>query len=153
MGFDSGPLSIQLAHENINVDVNPDLERDDTVLGATWDFNVAKLHAAYARRSNDGIGNDARSGMLGVSAPLGRGKVMANYIRVENRDSGVDEADSNVIALGYNYNLSKRTALIARYVRTDNDTGADLAIADGDYSVARPGENANVIGLGVQHKF
>ena len=153
VGFDSGPLSIQLAHENINVDVNPDLERDDTVLGATWDFNVAKLHAAYARRSNDGIGNDARSGMLGVSAPLGRGKVMANYIRVENRDSGVDEADSNVIALGYNYNLSKRTALIARYVRTDNDTGADLAIADGDYSVARPGENANVIGLGVQHKF
>lgn len=154
VGYDTGPLSVQLAHENINVGViggNPDLDRDDTILGVTYDFSVAKLHAAYGNRSDDGAGSDARSGMVGVSAPLGNGKIIANYIHIENRD--VDNADSNVIALGYNYSLSKRTALIARYVRTDNDAGASLAIADGDYRVARAGENANAFGLGIQHRF
>src|SRR5690606_38190488 len=147
-GYEAGPISVQLAHENVNVDVGPDRERDDTILGLTYDFNVAKLHAALGQRSDDGAGNDFRSGLLGVSAPLGNGKVMASYIRVENRD--FDNRDSNAIALGYNYSLSKRTALIARYVRTDNDGEAGLGL--GDYGVVT-GENANVIGLGVQHRF
>lgn len=151
VGWDGGPLSVQLAHENANVAVGPDRDRKDTILGATFDFNAAKLHAAYGQRSDEGPGNDARSGMLGVSAPLGNGKVMANYVRVENRD--INNADANAIALGYNYSFSKRTSLIARYVRTDNDTGSSLAIADGDYRVAGPGQNANAIGLGIQHRF
>ena len=151
LAFDNGPLTVQLAYENVNVGVAPDVERKDTILGATYDFHAAKLHAALGERSDDGAGNDARSGMLGVSAPLGKGKVMASYIRVENRDT--DNADSNVIALGYDYAFSKRTALITRYIRTDNDAGADLGIADGDYPVARAGENANALGIGIQHRF
>src|SRR5690606_6114143 len=90
IGYDRGPLAVQLAHENVNVSVGPDLERDDTILGVTYDFSVAKLHAAYGNRSDDGVGDDSRSGMVGVSAPLGRGKVIANYIHIENRD--VDDA-------------------------------------------------------------
>src|SRR5690606_37490002 len=108
------------------------------------------LLAAFATRSFD-AGDEFRSGMIGVSAPLGKGKIMANYTSIDNRDT--DNADSNVIGLGYNYSLSKRTAIIARYVRVSNDHGAQLGATGGDFPAAAPGETASAFGLGVQHRF
>jgi predicted porin len=108
-------------------------------LGATYDFKVVKLHAAWASQSEisavragvsiapaSGVAAyDNQAWMLGVSVPLGRGSLLASY-QVANADSvsyaattgtANFEPDYDVWGLGYTYKFSERTNLYAGYGR------------------------------------
>ena len=129
-------------------------ERKNVIIGATYDFGVAKAHFAYGTTRNSagnslaGINNgDGRNLMLGVSAPVGAGSVRASYIRHD--DKGAANLDASQIGIGYFYSLSKRTTLYTAYAKISNSNG-------GFYTVGNAGNSGignSAFNLGVRHTF
>ncbi|WP_420474392.1 porin [Noviherbaspirillum sp. ST9] len=151
VGYAAGPLSVVLAHHDQNLQAAGVATGDSTttLLGGTFDFGAAKLHAAYARNKGESAAGattiDRDDILLGVSAPLGAGRILASWIR-RSDDIGANR-DADQIALGYTYDLSKRTNLYTSYGRTRNDAAATL----GGASAA--GRDPSVFNVGVRHRF
>jgi len=150
-GYAAGPLSLIVAHHDQNLVAAGVANGDSTttLLGGTFDFGVAKLHAAYARNKGEGVTGattiDRDDAMLGVSAPLGAGRILASWIR-RSDDIGANR-DADQIALGYTYDLSKRTNLYTSYARTRNEAAATLNGA------SAAGRDPSVFNVGVRHRF
>lgn len=115
---------------------------DKWMLMASYNFNVLKTYGVYGIDSYQNFTATTRDKvkfwLLGVSAPLGGGKLIANYGEREV------QADKNgtlkKLSVGYGYNLSKRTMLYALYDRQDpNSNRADDVIRN--------------ISAGIQHNF
>lgn len=144
-------LNLQAAYENKNLDGTgfADGKRTSYLLGGTYDFGVAKAHASLGEVKNDftGIGEEkVRNYMVGVSAPVGAaGSVMASYVVTQNRT--FDDADSKQFAVGYQYDLSKRTNVYTSYARNTNDAVSVQRQVWGD------AKSANTYNVGLRHKF
>jgi len=151
IGYAGGPFEVVLAYHDVNlVTTGGDAGNAKTAfLGGTWDFRVVKLHAAYAQNKGEtsaGFENiKSKDGMLGVSAPIGPGRILASYIR--HKDDILDTRDADQWALGFTWDLSKRTNLYTSYARTKNDPASILNGA------ATPGEDPSQFNLGIRHRF
>jgi predicted porin len=158
-GYENGPLVAKLAYNRLdndpaNIDavpaVFPDATDKDTFLGVSYDFGVVKLHGAYLKAKVEVAGvttYDAKSGMIGVSVPLGAGTFLADYTRLN--DDHTDNSDSQKFSLGYVYSLSKRTNLYTTVARVTNDDLAGRAA----YGSVAPGDSSTAYQVGVRHTF
>ncbi|NEX64235.1 porin [Noviherbaspirillum galbum] len=155
--YANGPINAVLAYSNNNngTAAAPAVTNTTKVwlLGGTYDFGVAKAHLAYETEKND-VGLNYRDWLLGVSAPLGQGTVMASYINKNDR-SAAGNAGAKQYALGYTYALSKRTNLYTSYSRVNNDGAAAFFAGDASSGGLAPaaGSNSNAFTVGVRHKF
>ncbi len=93
--------------------------KTDWMLGASYDFNVAKAFATYGKASSNILVPTSKTMSLGVSVPVGLGKILADTARTEISPSGATRRTSTV---GYDHNLSKRTDAYANVMR-DSITG------------------------------
>ena len=149
--YANGPLVLTLAH-----DKRKDSELNTakvTLLGGTYDFGPAKLHAAYETDKDD-AGTDFRNYMLGVSAPVSAaGSVMASYIKKDDRTNA--RRGGRQLAIGYTYALSKRTNLYTSYGRINNDGAGSNFVGDASSggSVPLPGHNSSAFTAGMRLKF
>jgi predicted porin len=151
-GYANGPLSAVLAYHNQNLVTGTTVDNGNaktTLLGGTYDFGVMKAHAGYAWNKGDaatGVANvDSRDMMIGATVPVGAaGAVLASYIR---RSDKLASNDSNQVAVGYTYNLSKRTNLYTSYARIKNEGTANLGGA------AARGTDPSLFNVGIRHKF
>lgn len=116
---------------------------DTFSIGSYYDFNVVKLSGEYWRAKlktqNDGpvrIASDnaspgATGYLLAAAIPVGPGLIRMSYSQV-TMDRNLQQIDgkpkANKFALGYVYNLSKRTALYATVAQINNKNGYDLGI-------------------------
>lgn len=128
--YSSGPLYVALTYEQRNAPHNLDEPATPRAygIGAAYDFEVVKLHAAYAR-TNDispaGAGNWAGAGyndgakynsyLVGVTVPVGSAtSIMASWQAIDPKDNpGGDDETQHAFSLGATYSLSKRTNLYA----------------------------------------
>ena len=113
-------------------------------LHAGYNFDVARVVATLSR---DRAGTlKARGSEIGVIVPMGSGEAKAAYSQYRRNVGG----DGNKLALGYVYNLSKRTAVYATAARISNNGGASYALNGG-----RTAANASSTGydLGIRHSF
>ncbi|WP_334189520.1 porin [Noviherbaspirillum sp.] len=157
LGYNSGPINVVLAYhdQNLATATGANSGSADTImLGGTYDFSVAKLHAAYAVNKGEtaaGATNvDSTDMMLGLTAKLGAGNVIASYMRKNNDLAG--NGDSNLWAIGYTYDISKRTNLYTSYGRVKNDpTG--LVGFGGPLTAAGAGRDPSTFNVGVRHRF
>jgi predicted porin len=153
-GYANGPINVLVAHHNQKLltgtpATTPNGDAKTTMLGGTYDFGVAKAHAAFAVNKGEAANGvtsvDSRDAMLGVSAPLGAaGVVLASYIRRD--DKLVANRDASQWALGYTHELSKRTNLYTSYARVKNER---LATVGG----AAAGNDPSTFNVGLRHKF
>lgn len=168
LGYAAGPLKVRLAYHNRNNETalltNLSSARN-TVLGATYDFGVAKAHFAYGvnkglnssplRNNSNPFGYtqapvasvDSADLMLGVTVPMGQHTVMASYIRKDDK-SAFDQSATQT-AIGYRYALSKRTDLYTAYARIDNKNGAGYTVG----SSIEGGTGDAAFNLGIRHAF
>lgn len=149
VGYANGPVSVKLAHHNGNS--NPAapgaiVSTKSTALGGSYDFKVVKVSALYQTNKDDtaGANLDTRDWLVGVSAPFGASTVLASYIRHINK--ATSDADSNQIAIGYTYALSKRTNLYTSYARLVNDNKAKIATDTN-------GATDKLFNVGIRHTF
>jgi len=151
VGYNAGPLNVVFAYHDQNlVAAGADNGNSKTsLLGATYAFGVAKLHAAFARNKGESaIGAttiDRDEALLGVTVPVGPGNFLASWIR-RSDDIGANR-DADQVALGYTYDLSKRTNLYTSYARTKNESAASLGGA------AAAGRDPSIFNVGVRHRF
>jgi len=125
---------------------------DETIktfsIGASYNFNVVKLFGEVSQLRDQSRSviqansltareNDKYNGALvGMTIPVGAGLIKASYARVKfDNDPGTSaplvpqrDASTQKVAIGYEYNLSKRTAIYA--------TAAYIRVKDGQNNPA-----------------
>ncbi|UMR32786.1 porin [Massilia sp. MB5] len=172
LNYSNGPLNARLAYNNRNNDDQPVLggpvaEKDtgrNTLLAVNYDFQVAKAFFMYS--DNKGLNSAALASpdaynqkapvastksadtLVGVTVPVGgAGKFIASYIN--KNDKTAFNQDANQIAVGYTYDLSKRTTTYVAYAKIKNKNGAGYTV--GNNSEAGTGDKA--FNIGVRHSF
>jgi predicted porin len=171
LNYSSGPLFVALTYDVIQptnaqgnrVGVSGGLgateDQTHLLIGGTYDFKMAKLHAAYWWENNQ-FGNtatriptaaesptsrtaDATGWMLGVTVPLGSFRVIGDYQSRDGKRAGTFEGDRNVWSIGTTYELSRRTNLYASY---GNSSGEKSLATSNTY-------NTTQTAAGIRHRF
>ncbi len=142
VGYANGPIAAVLAYHNAN---NPAATNStkSTLLGGTYDFGVAKAHLGFAVNKDD-VKLDTRDILIGATVPFGPSTLLVDYIRKQDRF--FSNANANQVALGYIYEMSKRTNLYTSYSRTSNDGAVR-------YNSDVAGANGRIFNVGLRHKF
>ena len=145
VGYKNGPVDVVLTSQNSNNAADTDIQKV-TLLGGNYDFGMAKVFLTIDKETGTGT-TDLRNVVIGASAPIGAGKLMVSYIKRTN--NAVANSDSKLFAIGYTYDMSKRTALYTSYGQIGND---DLATAKYNEVVAA-GQTSKLFNMGVRHSF
>jgi predicted porin len=135
--------------------------------GASYDFGIVKLMGQYDKFKYDqDIGSASlKDVMVGASAPIGPGTVKASFSRATiggspTGVSGLGTGSARMFALGYVYDLSKRTAIYTTAARISNSTGTQFTVGgqgngpsmlvDGQFLT---GQASTGYEVGVRHRF
>jgi predicted porin len=148
-GYASGPLYVRLAHQDIN-DATATGGARHTILGTTYDFSILKAHFEYVvnrYEASHAVTAKSRDMLLGVSVPVGNGRVLASYIRKDDRLAA--NQDATMAALGYQYDWSKRTTLYTSWGRISNKNGAFYTV---NTAIDVGGGNKS-FDVGIRHVF
>jgi predicted porin len=148
-GYASGPLYVRLAHQDIN-DATATGGARHTILGVTYDFSILKGHFEYVVNRYEALNAvtaKSRDMLLGVSVPVGNGRVLASYIRKDDRLAA--NQDATMAALGYQYDWSKRTTLYTSWGRISNKHGAFYTV---NTAIDVGGGNKS-FDVGIRHMF
>ena len=148
IGYANGPVDI--AYGWGATTWAPSLQYQVNNVGASWNFGVAKALFLWNQEASDTpASGTVRSNtyMIGATMPLGAGELKGSYTWGNSTNDGVDGSQ---IALGYVYNLSKRTALYTTYSYINND-GKTASYNMG----INPGLKNSTYGFdfGVKHSF
>ncbi len=173
VGYANGPLNVRIAYNNKNSDVAaaPGVTPISRSIGtnrlivANYDFRVVKAYFAYSKDkgfNSAPLGNttnpfgyvvpptaslDSNEYLLGLTAPLGGGTVLASYMR--KNDKTAFNQDARGWGVGYQYPLSKRTSLYTAYGSINNKNGAGYTVANN----TEAGTGDRAFNLGVRHTF
>lgn len=156
--YAQGPVYVGYVHihDNSAGVVNPatvDFNQKSDALAATYDFGAVKLHALAAAKKarSAGIEDKANYYLLGVSAPLGSGQVMASWNRSAGKNSNANSADQ--YGIGYLYSMSKRTTLYSSYAKIKNKGNAAFGIDGYDGHDGKAFDYSNLFNVGITHAF
>jgi predicted porin len=192
IGWANGPLDVALAYAQSTIASNyyggSTTTLDIWNLGASYDFGVVKLFGEYSnnKQKTDLARNvfnpfgvtkpGANGGLIGVTVPVGAGLIRASYsaVKYNNLSLNVFGTTSNVFgfnnnqpkadqfAIGYVYNLSKRTALYTTFAYISDKNGAALfstggpafyaGTVNGSIGTAVP-KNSYGYEFGIRHAF
>jgi predicted porin len=124
-------------------------------VAGTYDFGVVKFWGQYHEYTYGP--RKQKNALAGITVPLGAGTIKATYGQVGGGFVGAKQ-----YAVGYVYDLSKRTALYAHAAQIDNDpsstfvvgngTGPSLAGGTGPANM-KPGEKSTGYEFGIRHSF
>jgi predicted porin len=148
LGYANGPVTVAYAYHQANNEQNGVVGAStDTFktnfIGAAYDFGVVKAHAAFDQ-NEQGDTFKTQDYLVGVTVPFGAHAVFADYTHKNNKL--IDNADADQYAIGYTYNLSKRTNLYTAYTYVKNQENSTI-----DTEVA--GNSVGTIQVGLRHSF
>jgi predicted porin len=157
IGYAAGPVNVSGAYGETKVapNFNGDNSYKIMVVGGSFDFGVAKLTGSYTASKFGPLKYTTLN--AGVLVPIGSGTLRAGYI--SGNASGVtagfnvdtEPNDSKQFAVGYLYDLSKRTTLYTTYARVTNKGNA--AINVGTPPTLLAGGTSSGYEFGIRHKF
>lgn len=166
--YDNGPLSIGFGAERLNrvsagvtstyhFGTQEAFAADDITaygIGASYNFGVAKLAAAYRTQENKVIAGtkvDRDAFLIGLSAPVGAaGEVKVSYNRYETEVNGGADQKADQFGLGYVHNMSKRTAVYGTYAYIKNKNGSNIRLSS---DVLADNGKQQAVQVGVRHAF
>lgn len=138
----SGPISAALAYEVTLDEDNTDDEDKTLTVGGSYNFGLFKLHAGYQKvsdvtvRTRNGAGvvsnpaataiEDHTAYSLGVSVPLGKATLNAQYINGEDELYNGDKRDFSKYGISVRYALSKRTTVYSALTNRSGDVKDNL---------------------------
>jgi len=150
LGYAAGPVNVAFAY---GVTDKTGTMLDDMKawnLGASYDLGFMRVMGQY--HSYKYNGRELKNAMLGTVVPFGASSFKASYGRTG------DFRAATQVGLGYQYDLSKRTALYTHYSRVKNKAGADFTASGSGRAIAATGINATGFSstgyeFGVRHSF
>jgi predicted porin len=105
--------------------------KQNVMLAGTYDFGVVKLHGLAQRTTGAPTGKarlDTLAYMLGVSVPIGAGRLQASYVNGDDRSAA--NKDAHQVGIGYLYSLSRSVSAYAAYGRIRNEHGAAFTVGN-----------------------
>ena len=155
IGFAAGPFDVAAAYAVQRLDAVSGGKQKTGNIGGSYDFGVAKILGYYNRDTVTLAGAEAKENRYSISGvvPLGQGEIHAgySYSKMTNNVGFVNDTKVDQFALGYVYNLSKRTALYSNVARLNNKGTSAANSLDGRAVTA--GGKATGAEFGVRHIF
>lgn len=151
LGYAGGPVNVAVAYGKTDKTGTMIDDYTDINFGASFKMSFMSLMGTYSKR--DYSTADQKSIMLGLTVPFGQSTLKASY----NTSSGSSKSlEAKQITFGYQYDLSKRTAIYATVSSLNNDgdaaSGARFTIGQGA-AQTRGGDSSKGYNLGVRHSF
>jgi predicted porin len=150
-GYAAGPLDVSVTYGTTESVAEEKYKK--AIVGASYDFGVFKLTGFGAQAKF----RDAKQNVIqvGGSVPVGASTFRAGYTRVDAKGTiggaSIDANDANQFAIGYQYDLSKRTALYSTYAQIKNKGAANFTVATPPAAVA--GQKSQGFEAGIRHSF
>lgn len=149
LGYAAGPVNVAVAYGHTEQTHAMIDDYTDMNVGASFNMGFMTLMGQYSQREYGSA--DQKSALIGATVPLGAGTLKASFQKVSGSSSAF-EADQ--IAVGYVYDLSKRTALYTHFSRIENEAGARFTASGSGPSVAAiSGFKSTGFEFGVRHSF
>ena len=154
IGYAGGPVNVAVAYGKTEIVSN----RDQTALNIGGSFNLGfmSLMGSWHRYETDlttTLQREQTNWMVGATVPFGQSTLKASYNKAASENS---DRDATQFTLGYQYDLSKRTAIYATVSSLNNDgnaaSGARFSIGQGP-AHTRGGDSSKGYNLGVRHSF
>ena len=155
-GWAAGPIDVSASYGQTTV--APVAGGEDKFktfdTGASYDFGVVKATGYFTQSKFANQKLQVYS--LGAIVPVGVGQIKAAYTHANASGTtaagvNVDANDADQVALGYIYNLSKRTALYTTAAYVKNKGNATFAVASAPTIAA--GQKSTGLELGMRHAF
>jgi len=156
LGYADGPVNVAVSHGQLQTGAGANQGHTRaTNLGGSYNFGVATAMAVWAREESRMafVGSTLDAWQIGASAPIGVGELRAAYGHYDLKNSA---NDFRKLAIGYVYNLSKRTQLYTAYARVNNKGASNVAVTSSGLSVAGlnvPGHGTSGKQFGIRHAF
>ncbi len=149
LGYGAGPLSMALANGKVKgATAGADVSTFNA--GISYDLGVVKPMFVMGQEK-DSV-SKTKFTEFGATAPMGAGQLRAAYSRYDVTNSN---NDWNKFAVGYGYDLSKRTQVYGTYARVSNKGLATKAVSNNGLAAVgvAAGGGSNGLELGVRHSF
>ena len=147
IGYAAGPVNVAVSHGV--TDTAPNKFKHTNVAGS-WNFGFMNLMAQYDLTKAGSV--DQKAFELGAVVPLGQGEIHAAFTKSKIDNPTGSDPDAKQIAVGYIYNLSKRTALYGHYSQIKNKNGAAFVVGAITGSSAL-NDKSTGYEVGVRHSF
>lgn len=131
VNYSKGPLLLAAGILSVDNANGVGIAKKNVNAGGTYDFGVVKLHALVQRETGDPTTGSAVNFLDilgGATIPLGSGQVMLSYISKDDRSRL--NRDASQVGIGYQYFLSKRTAIYTSFARINNRHGATYVVSN-----------------------
>jgi predicted porin len=122
-------------------------------LGASYNFGIATVVYTYSHEESANSTTTPKNdtNLIGVSYPMGAATFKASYIHAAlNMDNGSGDVTGDLIGLGVDYALSKRTTVYATFATVKNNDGASAFSTGLASGVNGTSDN---LAVGIYHKF
>lgn len=162
--YDRGPLSLTLAYEIHHAYQTAGRNDDAIKAGVSYQFPSTRISAVYERlHYRTATGDLTRNSYyVALVQQLGTGSVRAGFTFASDGAGSATETVGSVhsgpdtgafqVTVGYDYPLSKRTAVYAYYSRINNRSNAAYDFAINSVGV-HPGADPQTFALGMRHNF
>lgn len=145
IGYDQGDLSVRVIRHELNNATATDSTKN-TFIAASYNFGVVKANVGYTINKGTGTA-DSTDAIIGGTMPFGATRLVASYIRHDDKTAA--NKDANQTAIGAFYGLSKRTDLYASYGVIQNSNGAAYTVGN----ATDKGSSDRAYNFGVRHTF
>ncbi len=158
----NGPAYVAFTLYNLENANGTGAARKNYQLGGTYDFGVVKVHVMGQRGEGDPTGAkkvDVLDILGGVTVPLAGGSLLASYVHHNDKTAAAvsgstGDEDAAQWGIGYNYPLSKRTAIYTSYAKiTDDKNSFGKAAAFTVGNATETGTGNKGFNFGVVHNF
>ena len=118
------------------------------------DAQIAGLTTIFTNAITANSQVDANSYQLGLHYRIGAGRIMASVARQNDRTAS--NSDATLMAIGYDYNVSKRTDIYTVFANIKNQNEGQYtpgaAGSPGGFTLV-PGEDSHAVQVGIRHRF
>ena len=145
VAYAKGPIYVAYAYEK-HKDVSASTSEEGNAVSASFQMGGLKLAAQYGEYEQDRSPKD-KSYMVGFTWNFaGKHNILGSY---QNAEQG--SADCDMYSVGYRYDASKRTFLIASYTEVDNSNGMNCNFGTNAFGSA--GQDLKGFMAGIRHIF
>ena len=155
IGYAGGPVNVAVAWGKTYKTGTMIDDFTDVNFGASYNLGFMNIMATGGKVKYSN--RDQKKLLVGVTVPFGQSTLKASYISASGaQGSNATDFDAKQFTFGYQYDLSKRTAIFANYSSLNNDgnaaTGARFVIGP-SVAFTSGGLTSSGYQLGLRHSF
>jgi predicted porin len=152
IGYGAGPVNLAFAYGNTQKTGTMVDDYTNTNFGASYNFGFATLMGYYGKYEYSNLSQ--KQWLIGTTIPVGAGTIRASYL---DTSGSTDAYGSKQYAIGYVYDLSKRTALYTTYASLQNKgnktVGGTFVVSGNGNAGILGGETSDGYQFGIRHSF